>query len=102
MPGPDSPPAADPVTVKAWLSRWPTGAQKVELLHGVFFFVGDFASMTWIRRGVPYPGRRPVLNADGDRASDRRAPHGEAPAGALCLVVGPRRATDMGRPDLGL
>ncbi|MFL4910687.1 hypothetical protein ACJ6WF_48260 [Streptomyces sp. MMS24-I2-30] len=42
MPGPDLPPAAAPMTTHALLARWPTGAQKVELLHGVLVFVGDF------------------------------------------------------------
>ncbi|OEJ36311.1 hypothetical protein [Streptomyces agglomeratus] len=65
MPGPDLPPPAAPITTEASLSRWPTGAQKVELLHGVLIFVGDFDERDLETARRTYPGRRPVLNADG-------------------------------------
>lgn len=65
MPGPDLPPAADPMTAEALLSRWPTGARKVELLHGVLVFVGDFDERDLETARRTYLGRRPVLNADG-------------------------------------
>ncbi|MBC7271479.1 hypothetical protein ACF09G_37305 [Streptomyces albogriseolus] len=53
------------MTAEALLSRWPTGAQKVELLHGVLVFVGDFDERDLETARRTYPGRRPVLNADG-------------------------------------
>ncbi|MFC8247614.1 hypothetical protein [Streptomyces chartreusis] len=53
------------MTAEALLSRWPTGAQKVELLHGVLIFVGDFDERDLETARRTYPGRRPVLNADG-------------------------------------
>ncbi|MFJ2007986.1 hypothetical protein [Streptomyces chartreusis] len=65
MPGPDLPPAAAPMTAQALLSRWPTAAQKVELLHGVLVFAGDFDERDLETARRTYPGRRPVLNADG-------------------------------------
>ncbi|MFE1876421.1 hypothetical protein ACFW9N_37105 [Streptomyces sp. NPDC059496] len=53
------------MTVEALLARWPTGAQKVELLHGVLVFVGDFDERDLDTARRTYPGRRPVVNADG-------------------------------------
>ncbi len=47
------------------LSRWPTGAQKAELLHDVLIFVGDFDELDVEAARRTYPGRRPMLNADG-------------------------------------
>lgn len=65
MPGPALPPAASPMTTEALLSRWPTAAQKVELIHGVLVFIGDFDERDLDTARRTYPGRRPVLNADG-------------------------------------
>jgi len=65
MTGPDLPPAAEPMTAEMLLSRWPTGAQKVELIHGVLIFVGDFDERDLDTARRAYPGRRPVLNGDG-------------------------------------
>ncbi|MCX4481686.1 hypothetical protein OOK44_35525 [Streptomyces cellulosae] len=53
------------MTAEALLSRWPTGARKVELLHGVLVFVGDFDERDLETARRTYLGRRPVLNADG-------------------------------------
>ncbi|MET9734500.1 hypothetical protein ABZZ79_28840 [Streptomyces sp. NPDC006458] len=53
------------MTTEALLSRWPTSAQKVELLHGVLIFVGDFDERDLETARRTYPGRRPVLNTDG-------------------------------------
>ncbi|MFL4909441.1 hypothetical protein ACJ6WF_41230 [Streptomyces sp. MMS24-I2-30] len=65
MPGPNLPSAAAPMTTQALLSRWPTAAQKVELLNGVLIFAGDFDERDLETARRTYPGRRPVLNADG-------------------------------------
>ncbi len=65
MTGPDLPPPAAPMTAEALLSRWPTAAQKVELLHGVLVFTGDFDERDLETARRTYPSRRPVLNADG-------------------------------------
>ncbi|MCX5166227.1 hypothetical protein OOK39_45155 [Streptomyces sp. NBC_00264] len=53
------------MTVEALLTRWPTAAQKAELLHGVLVFAGDFDERDLETARRTYPGRRPVLNADG-------------------------------------
>jgi hypothetical protein len=65
MPGPDLPPPSAPMTVDVLLNRWPTGAQKVELLSGVLIFTGHFDERDLATARRTYPGRRPVLNADG-------------------------------------
>ncbi|MFF8867817.1 hypothetical protein ACF08B_37895 [Streptomyces sp. NPDC015139] len=65
MPGPDLPPAAAPMTAEALLSRWPTGVQKVELVHGVLIFTGRFDERDLDTARRAYPGRRAVLNTDG-------------------------------------
>ncbi|MFD8376083.1 hypothetical protein ACFV2Z_35910 [Streptomyces sp. NPDC059688] len=53
------------MATEALLSRWPTGAQKVELVHGVIVSVGDFDKRGRVTAQRAYPGGRPVLNADG-------------------------------------
>ncbi|MFF3726956.1 hypothetical protein ACFYYM_31845 [Streptomyces erythrochromogenes] len=53
------------MTTDALLTRWPTATQKVELIHGVLIFVGDFDERDLETARRTYPGRRPVLNADG-------------------------------------
>ncbi|THA80262.1 hypothetical protein [Streptomyces sp. A0592] len=65
MPGPDLPPPAAPMTAEALLARWPTAAPKAELVHGVLVFAGDFDERDVEAARRTYPGRRPVLNADG-------------------------------------
>ncbi|MFB7090922.1 hypothetical protein [Streptomyces sp. NPDC056296] len=45
--------------------RWPTGAEKVELIHGVMVFAGHFDERDLDTARRTYPGRRPVINADG-------------------------------------
>ncbi|WP_129820406.1 hypothetical protein [Streptomyces albidoflavus] len=65
MPGPDLPPATAPMTVEALIGRWPTGAEKVELIHGVMVFAGHFDERDLDTARRTYPGRRPVINADG-------------------------------------
>ncbi|MFF1847084.1 hypothetical protein ACFVW9_36090 [Streptomyces sp. NPDC058217] len=53
------------MTAEALLTRWPTATQKVELLHGVLIFTGDFDERDLETARRTYPGRRPALNADG-------------------------------------
>ncbi|MFD5426360.1 hypothetical protein [Streptomyces sp. NPDC127084] len=53
------------MTAEGFLARWPTAAQKAELLYGVLVFVGDFDERDLETARRTYPGRRPVLNADG-------------------------------------
>ncbi|MEU9057191.1 hypothetical protein AB0D37_43730 [Streptomyces sp. NPDC048384] len=53
------------MTVDAQLHRWPIGARKVELFSGVLVFTGDFDERDLETARRTYPGRRPVLNADG-------------------------------------
>lgn len=42
MLGSDLPPATAPMTVEALTKQWPTGAEEVELIHGVIVFAGHF------------------------------------------------------------
>lgn len=65
MPGPDLPPPQAPMTSQALLHRWPTGAERVELVHGVMIFTGHFDERDLETARRTYPGRRPVINADG-------------------------------------
>lgn len=65
MPGPDLPPPTEPMTAEALLARWPTSAQKVELMSGVLIFAGEFDERDLETARRTYPGRRAVLNADG-------------------------------------
>lgn len=53
------------MTVETLLARWPTAAQKVELVHGVLIFTGDFDERDLETARRTYPGRHPVLNVDG-------------------------------------
>jgi len=79
--GPDLPPATEPMTAEAMLSRWPTGAQKVELFHGVLVFTGDFDERDLDTAQRTYPGRRPVLNADGGLEVHPAGPGAPTPLG---------------------
>lgn len=65
MHGPGLPPATEPMTADALLSRWPTGVEHVELVHGVIVFSGRFDQRDLVTAQRAYPGRRPVLNVDG-------------------------------------
>ncbi|WP_395577292.1 hypothetical protein [Streptomyces sp. BK79] len=53
------------MTTQALLCRCPTAAQKVDLLHGVLVFVGDFDERDLATARRAYRGSRAVLNADG-------------------------------------
>lgn len=60
FPSPD-----EPMTVAAFESRWPSGADKTELLDGVIIFYGSFGAADVRAAERVYPGRRVVLSADG-------------------------------------
>lgn len=65
MTGPDLPSPDRGFTVDEYRYRWPTGAEKVELVHGVLVFMGQ-----WDERDVEiaqraYPGRIIRLRYDG-------------------------------------
>ncbi|MGK7235787.1 hypothetical protein [Streptomyces hygroscopicus] len=51
------------MTVAACLDRWPTAP---ELIHGVLLFTGDFDQRDAITAQRTYPGRRVLVNADGN------------------------------------
>jgi hypothetical protein len=61
----DLPPPDEPMTVAAYGSRWPTGAEKVELLDGTLVFYGTFGAPDAAAAELVYPGRRVVLTDDG-------------------------------------
>jgi hypothetical protein len=61
----DLPPQDEPMTVVAFESRWPSGAEKIELLDGVIVFYGAFAEQDVSAAERVYPGRRVVLSEDG-------------------------------------
>jgi hypothetical protein len=72
------------MSTQALLCRWPTATQKVELLHGVLVFVGDFDERDLATARRAYPGHRAVLNADGGLEVHPAGPGQPAP-----LVGGP-------------
>jgi hypothetical protein len=59
------PPPDVPITVDVFDARWPTGAEKAELVDGVIVFYGGFGEPDARAARLVYPGRRVVLNADG-------------------------------------
>ncbi|MDX2728029.1 hypothetical protein [Streptomyces sp. PA03-2a] len=65
MPGPDLPTPQQPMTVEAFLHRWPTSTFKTELINGVLVFSGVFDERDVIAVERTYPGRRALLDADG-------------------------------------
>lgn len=65
MPGPDLPAPYEPMTVDALLHRWPTAAEKAELVYGVLWFTGSFDERDVLIAQRAYPGRRVLLNAEG-------------------------------------
>lgn len=62
--GPDLPPPDEPIGVEAFRSRWPTGAEKSELSHGVLQFTGPFDERDVEIAQRTYPGRQVLLNED--------------------------------------
>lgn len=57
MTGPDLPSPDQPITVDVFECRWPTGAEKVELLYGDIFFYGEFDERDAEIARRAYPGR---------------------------------------------
>jgi hypothetical protein len=64
--GPDLPSEDQPFTLDAFLHRWPTGAEKVELLFGALYFSGRFDERDVALAGRTFPGRHVALMAGGD------------------------------------
>lgn len=58
------PRVGEPFTVDALLQRWPTAAEKAELVDGVLLFTGTFDERDVVTARRTYPGRRVLLNAD--------------------------------------
>ncbi|MGW0771629.1 hypothetical protein [Streptomyces sp. NPDC002676] len=54
------------MTVVACLGRWPTAPTRTELIHGVLLFTGDFDERDATTSKRTYPGRRVLVNADGN------------------------------------
>jgi len=54
------------MTVDALLHRWPTAVVKAEMFDGVLLFTGDFDDRDVVTAERTYPGRRVLLNSDGD------------------------------------
>lgn len=54
------------MTVEACLHRWPSCVFKTELIHGVLLFSGMFDDRDVLAVERTYPGRRVLLNADGN------------------------------------
>ncbi|MDI3424087.1 hypothetical protein [Streptomyces luteolus] len=52
----DLPPADEPFTAKALLSRWPTSAVRSELIHGVLYFEGSLDERDVAIAERTYPG----------------------------------------------
>ncbi|MCE7011587.1 hypothetical protein LWC34_53565 [Kibdelosporangium philippinense] len=65
MNGPDLPTPSELFDVDACRYRWPTGAEKVELYHGVPVFQGQFDERDVAIAQGAYPGRQIVLNESG-------------------------------------
>jgi hypothetical protein len=64
MSGPDLPPPEQLFDVHAFSHRWPTGAEKAELVDGVLCFTGDFDERDLEIARRAYPGRRVTLGPD--------------------------------------
>ncbi|MEV2255853.1 hypothetical protein AB0I94_35750 [Streptomyces sp. NPDC050147] len=65
MNGPDLPEAEAPMLTQVLVARWPTGATKSELIHGVLYFTGAFDQRDVATAERAYPGRRALVNRDG-------------------------------------
>jgi len=62
----DIPPPDEPITVEAYFSRWPSGAEKCELFDGALQFTGVFDQRDVEMAERVYPGLRVMLNPDGN------------------------------------
>ncbi|MBF6507561.1 hypothetical protein IU422_07365 [Nocardia farcinica] len=65
MPGPDLPPPDELFDIDAWAYRWPSGAEKAELVAGILIFSGEFDERDVEIARRAYPGRQVVLNDGG-------------------------------------
>lgn len=65
MNGPDLPDPTQPVTSEAFRHRWPTGAEKAELIEGVIVFYGSFDERDADAAHRAYPGRRVTIDPGG-------------------------------------
>ncbi|MGA4867491.1 hypothetical protein ACPB9J_33190 [Streptomyces lavendulocolor] len=65
MNGPGFPPPTDPMTTDVFRHRWPTGAEKTELIDGVIVFYGAFDERDEDTARRTYPGRRVTLGPGG-------------------------------------
>jgi hypothetical protein len=65
VPGPDLPPADEFIDVETWLHRWPSGAEKVELMDGSLAFQGVFDERDAVLARRTYPGRVVEIDTDG-------------------------------------
>ncbi|RZS30521.1 hypothetical protein EV193_11641 [Herbihabitans rhizosphaerae] len=65
MDGPDLPEADQPFTVEVYLHRWPSGAEKVELIEGALCFQGSFDQRDVEIAERAYPGRIVLLDESG-------------------------------------
>jgi hypothetical protein len=61
----DVPPPDEPMSMAAYRHRWPTGAEKVELLDGTIIFYGAFDARDAQTAALVYPGRRVRINLEG-------------------------------------
>lgn len=64
MPGPDLPSPDELFSLDAYFHRWPSGAEKAELIDGVLVFSGQFDERDVRIAEGTYPGRQVVLNED--------------------------------------
>ncbi len=65
MTTPDVPPAHEEIDVDVYAYRWPSGAEKVELIDGALLFYGEFDERDVVIAERTYPGRRVLLGPDG-------------------------------------
>jgi hypothetical protein len=63
--GPDLPSPDQGWTIDAYIHRWPTGTEKVELFDGIPIFVGQFDERDVETARRCFPGRQVLLNEDG-------------------------------------
>lgn len=62
--GPDLPAPDELFSLDAYSHRWPSGAEKAELIDGVLVFSGQFDDRDVRIAQSAYPGRQVVLNED--------------------------------------
>lgn len=55
MTGPDLPPPTGPIECEVYAYRWPSGAEKVELIDGALLFYGEFDERMSRSPSAPIP-----------------------------------------------